>query len=100
MRNLEIHAFDKSSDVDDAVQWGLVESLGGVVCAQCDADLGYSEDLGTFTQFCMVIDDEDTEWFVCFDCAEPVVYCLDNQFFVREIKSSYTGLLEEDLDFE
>ena len=99
MRNLEIHAFDDESDLDSAIQWGIVEHFDSVSCVSCDTPLGHSA-VGEFARFCLVIDDEDAEWFVCLECAEPVVYGVNNEFFTRFVKTTYTGLLEEDLDFD
>lgn len=100
MRNIEIHCFESAEDIDEAIQAGLLlEELESTECNYCGESVGFLS-LDEYFPFCLVFDDEDREWFVCQNCAEPVISGIGDETLYKPLEDSYTGMLEEDLDFE
>lgn len=98
MRNLELHVFETDTDIDEAVQSGLLypESLHGIECLSCSTEVGNTEAVG-FTPFSYVIDDEDREWFVCLECSEPMLLGLASSTIYKPLEATYSNMLEREL---
>ena len=100
MRTLEIHCFESAEDIDEAIQAGiLLEELKDAECNYCGDEVGFLS-LDEYFPFCLVLDDEDKEWFVCHKCAEPIICSIGDDTLYKPLENSYIGMLEEDLDFE
>lgn len=70
MRHIEIHLIENSHDIVLAAEAGI-EAYGAEVCEVCSQEVGDS--LGSFRQFLVLLDDEDSEWIVCAKCADPIL---------------------------
>lgn len=92
MRHIELHMLETDSDLDLALQAGLLEpeQLVSTVCSDCDEYVAHVGD--EFIPFAVVLDDKDRVWFVCEDCSAPVT---DGAIEVtREV--SLEGLIDEE----
>ena len=74
MRALEIHVLETASDIDLALSVGVLlpEQLMETVCSRCGEEVGHLNG-DDFTEFCVVIDDEDRDWIVCTECSASVI---------------------------
>lgn len=74
MRALEVHIIETASDIDLAIQAGLLEPhrLDSSACAECEELVGYGSNVDDFEPFCVVIDIDDNDWVVCIDCSAPL----------------------------
>jgi len=99
MRNLELHSFEEPEDIDEAIQAGLLlEELQDAECYYCQDSVGFLS-LDEYFPFCLIIDDEEREWFVCMKCAEPVLYGLTGDLR-KPLEEDYSWALAEDIDFD
>jgi hypothetical protein len=100
MRNLELHTFETDTDIDEAIQSGLLEpnSFRQTECLSCNAPVGFIDELG-FIPFVYVIDDEDREWFICLECAEPVLLGLSSEVVFKPLTPMSQLLEDELIDF-
>jgi hypothetical protein len=75
MRSLEVHVIETDSDLNYAIQAGvvLVEHLEESECSDCGLGVAHSNGEDAFDAFCVVLDDSDRDWLVCLDCASSVV---------------------------
>lgn len=73
MRHLELHVLETETDIDLAIQAGLLngEQLASAECAECGELVGH--DSSGFIGFAVVIDETDTDWTLCLECVAPVV---------------------------
>lgn len=73
MRHLELHVLETETDIDLAIQAGLLngEQLASAECAECGDFAGHSPD--GFAPFAVVIDETDADWTLCLECVAPVV---------------------------
>jgi hypothetical protein len=73
MRHIELHIIETASDVDAACLSGLLDNgeVDGLVCSTCEESIG--EVNGVLYAFALVLDETDNAWFVCLDCASPVL---------------------------
>lgn len=73
MRALEIHVIETASDIDLALQAGLLEpsQLDNATCSDCDEAVGYLVGV-EFEPFVVVIDEHDNDWVTCSECADSV----------------------------
>jgi hypothetical protein len=70
MRNIELHTIENSHDFIQANEVGLDVS-DNETCSTCFDPVG--EDVtGQFIPFAVLLDDE-SEWIVCLECADPVL---------------------------
>ena len=70
MKHIEMHTIEEPSDVTLANDAGL-DVYDDETCNNCQQEVG-STSKGTFVPFAVLLDDEN-EWIVCLDCAEPVL---------------------------
>lgn len=96
MRSLEVHVFETDTDLDNALQAGIVlpEQVALTKCAQCGDKVCYSGTDG-YCPFVLVIDENDQDWMLCEDCASPITDYVD-AFFPPVVKSHF--LHEHDPD--
>lgn len=74
MEHLEIHIITTEYSAELAFEAGLLEEDDvELVCDNCDKPLGSSPMTYHFTPFCIAMNDSEV-WFVCLDCASPLVY--------------------------
>ncbi len=71
MRHIELHLIENSEDQRQGNEIGL-DSGDDEICETCFAAVGESVDGKKFVPFFIVLD-EDAEWIVCLDCADPVL---------------------------
>lgn len=73
MQHFEVHLLETESDIDLALQSGLltVDQLDNAECADCGNAVGHSA--GNFESFAVVIDEFDQDWATCSDCASSIV---------------------------
>jgi len=73
MKHIELHIIETASDVETACLSGLLDNgeVDGLVCSTCEESIG--EVNGVLYAFALVLDETDTAWFVCLDCATPVL---------------------------
>ena len=69
MRHIEMHLLENSKDLNSANNVGL-EVSDDEICEECQQPVG--EVKGTFVPFVLILDDE-AEWVVCAECAQPVL---------------------------
>ena len=106
MRHIEVHVLETDADVSLALTSGLIEldDLDGATCSDCEESVGHADD--TFYTFCVVLN-EDDYWFVCEDCATPVVHSESTIPFVFEfggfvdgIDGMLTATFDDDIDLD
>lgn len=80
MRSLEVHVFETETDLDDALRSGvaLPEQLAMTECQECEELTGIC-DFG-FEPFVVVIDENDRDWALCYECASPMLDYVDAFF--------------------
>lgn len=73
MRHLELHVLETETDIDLAIQAGLLngEQLASADCSECGDLVGH--DSSGFSGFAVVIDETDADWTLCLECAAPVI---------------------------
>lgn len=70
MRHIELHTIENSGDQRIANEIGI-ESGDNEVCENCYEPVGFAGD--SFKPFLIALDEEDSAWVICLDCAEPVL---------------------------
>ena len=70
MRNIEIHTIEDAHDLTLANEVGL-DVYDDETCGNCREEVG-STSAGKFVKFAILLD-EEAEWIVCLDCAQPVL---------------------------
>ena len=70
MRHIEMHVIETPHELGLADQAGL-DVFNEESCDNCLARVGEVED-AKFVPFVILLDD-DSEWFICKECAEPVL---------------------------
>lgn len=101
MRHLELHVIETEHDIDLALQAGLLEldRLDATECVECGVSLGYSDRTAEFEPFTVVIDESDTDWSLCLECASPVI---DGELFESDSDSvewiAHLELQDDDSD--
>ena len=97
MRSLELHLFETDRDVDLAISSGTAfpEQLADTQCLECDGSTGNC--VTGFEPFVLVIDENDQDWTLCFDCARPVLTYVD-VFFPPVTRSRFLDP-DESLDY-
>lgn len=88
MRSLEVHVFETDTDLDSALQCGLVrpEQVAWTMCTACDEPVCYVS--SGFETFVLVIDENDQDWGLCEICAAPIIDYVDT-FFPPVTKSHF-----------
>lgn len=71
MRHIELHTIENSEDQRLANEIGL-ETSDNEVCENCYAQVGVSFTGSSFNPFLIALDDE-SEWIICLECAEPLL---------------------------
>ena len=73
MKHIELHIIETARDVESACLSGLLGNgeIDGLVCSTCEESIG--EVNGVLYAFALVLDETDNAWFVCLDCASPVL---------------------------
>lgn len=67
-----MHIVLREKDLPTAVELGLLESIDqDVYCKACEEAVGVYE--GLFYPFAVVLDSDDNDWVVCYECYWPVV---------------------------
>jgi len=81
MRSLEVHIFETDTDVDLALNAGIVlpEQIARTACVQCNTAVCYSG-TSNFLPFVLVIDENDQDWTLCEDCASGITDYVDSYF--------------------
>lgn len=70
-RHIEMHLVEDSKDLHSAELAGL-DVYDDDKCENCYRVIGDSNDSKEFVPFLIILDDE-AEWIVCKECAEPVL---------------------------
>jgi len=70
-RHIEMHLIENSKDLQLAETSGL-DVYEDDKCENCYRLVGDSGDSKVFVPFLIILDDE-AEWIVCKECAEPVL---------------------------
>lgn len=74
MEHLEVHIITSEYAAELAYEAGLLDDEDiDLTCDNCDTNLGSAETTYQFTPFCIAMNDSEL-WFVCLDCASPLVY--------------------------
>lgn len=94
MQHLEIHVLETETDIDLALQSGIltVDQLGHTECSECSSGVAYSGEAG-FEPFLVVINEHDQDWPVCLDCASPVLEQVPSKGH-----TSYEMLIDDELE--
>lgn len=73
MQHFEVHLVETESDIDLALQSGLltVDQLDNSECADCATRVGHAS--GSFETFAIVINEFDEDWALCSECSSPLV---------------------------
>jgi hypothetical protein len=71
MRHIEMHLIENSHDIVLAAEAG-VEAYSAETCEVCSQEVGDNANAYAFLPFVVCLDDE-AEWIVCKQCAEPVL---------------------------
>lgn len=72
MEHIELHLILRPQDVDAAWNLGLVASLDEqLFCEHCEEVVGSYA--GQFYPYAVVLDAEDADWVICYECYWPVV---------------------------
>lgn len=97
MRSFEIHLFETGSDLELALQGGIVtpERVASTTCSECDESVAYSGEPDKYVPFALTIDEDDHDWVLCVDCASPI---LDHSE-IFSIADSVDLFTSDDLDF-
>lgn len=74
MEHLEVHIITSEYAAELAYEAGLLDDEDtDLTCDNCHTNLGSEEKTYQFTPFCIAMNHEEV-WFVCLDCASPLVY--------------------------
>ena len=97
MRSFEIHLFETGSDLELALQGGIVtpERVASTTCSECEEFVAYSGEPDKYIPFALTIDEDDHDWVLCVDCASPI---LDHSE-IFSIADSVDLFTSDDLDF-
>jgi len=72
MEHIEMHLVLRPTDVDAAWDLGLIESLDDeLICEHCEEVVGSYK--GQFYPYAVVINGDDEDWVICYECYWPVV---------------------------
>ena len=75
MQQVELHIINDETDAGLAEDTGLIVFETDEFCANCRESVAYTED-GSFIPCVLVlgdVDGEDVEYFICTECAQPIV---------------------------
>lgn len=70
MRHIEVHLVESNDDRESLNNAGF-DLFEVETCEQCFEEVGSVED-AEFVSFVVCLDEED-EWIVCAECAEPIL---------------------------
>lgn len=99
MRSLEVHVYERESDLNNSLAAGVVlpEQLAHTKCEECGDPICYSDSFCEFKPFVLVIDENDQDWTLCEECASPIIDYVD-AFFPPVTRSHFKDLDDDDLE--